>query len=308
MAPGSAENDAAITSIVNVDPLLCNVDTINPVVTLKNNGSAILFNVIIEYGIDGGASGIIPWEGLLAPLQTANVQLPPIPVTAGEQALVVRTMLPNAQPDEVPQNDADTLAFIANLPGTDVQLLLTPDIHGADITWTLSNASGIVLYQGGPYPDGGTGTITRNFCLGDGCYSFTITDAFGDGICCADGEGSYVITSGFGEHVVSDGQYGAGEVREFCLEGVGVPAMSSSMVLSAWPNPTSGPVNVAIPAGKPDVSWRLVDMGGRLLRQGIHPDGSPVLHLDVSDLAPAIYVLHAMDTRDRMSVRIQVQP
>jgi len=308
MAPGSAENDAAITSIVNVEPLLCNEDTIEPVVTLKNNGSSILFNVIIEFGIPGGASGIIPWEGLLAPLQTANVQLPPIPISAGEQSIVVRTMLPNAQPDEVPQNDADTLAFIANLPGTEVQLQLTPDIHGQDITWALSNASGLVLYQGGPYPDGSTGTITRDFCLGDGCYSFTIMDAFGDGICCADGEGGYVITSAFGEHVASDGQYGAGEVREFCLEGVGVSEKSGVMLLGAWPNPTSGPVNVAMPAGKKDVSWRLVDMGGRLLRQGIHPQGIPLLQLDVSDLAPAIYILHAVDTRDRMSVRIQVQP
>ena len=310
--PGQAgplvQNDASITSIVNVAPQLCNVDTIKPVVTLKNNGSSILFNVIIEYELLGAAAGNLPWEGTLAPLQTANVQLPGIPVAAGEQTLVVRTSQPNAQPDELPANDADTLQFIANLPGTEVRLLLTPDNFGEDITWALYNASGVLLAQGGPYPNGNTATIERSFCLGDGCYTFEIMDEFSDGICCAEGDGQYVITSAFGEHVVSDGQYGAGEVREFCLEGVGLAEQALASVLRAWPAPARDVVNIDWPASGKAVPWRLTDAGGRLVRSGLRPPGSGVLQLGLHNMSPGTYVFLAGDGHTRHWARIMVQP
>lgn len=310
--PGQAgavvANDAAITSIVNVDAQLCNVDTIRPVVTLKNNGTSILSNVVIEYTVLGGAGGSLPWEGLLAPLQTANVVMPPIPITAGEQTLVVRTTLPNAQPDEMPGNDADTLQFIANLPGTPVSLLLTPDNYGEDISWALYNASGMLLQQGGPYPNGSTATIEALFCLGDGCYTFEITDVFGDGICCAEGNGQYVITSAFGDHVVSDGQYGAGEVREFCLEGVGMVEAPGMPAIRAWPAPARDMVNIAWPSSASAVPWRLTDASGRLVLAGLRPGTTGALQIALHTLVPGIYVFHADDPRARLGARILVQP
>lgn len=300
------QHNAAITSIVNVAPLLCNVDTIAPIVTLKNNGAAVLQTVTIAYEVLGGATGSLPWEGFLAPLQTANVQLPPIPVTAGEQTLVVSTTLPNGQADGGPLDDSDTLAFIANLPGTEVTLLLTPDAYGEDISWTLHTESGVLLYQGGPYANGSTATIARTFCLGDGCYTFAINDVFGDGICCAEGDGHYVITSGFGDLVVSNGQYGSGEVRTFCLEGVGMAEAPVDMAVRAWPNPANTHVTVACPSGTRD--WTLMDVCGRPVRTGRRaPVASPLL-LDVSDLAPGHYLLHLQQANaPSVAVRLLVQ-
>lgn len=300
------QHNAAITSIVNVDRLLCNVDTISPIVTLKNNGAAVLQTVTIDHEVLGGTTGSLLWEGFLAPLQTANVQLPPIPITGGEQTLVVSTSLPNGQADGGPQDDSDTLDFIANLPGTAVDLLLTPDAYGEDITWALYNQSGILLYQGGPYANGSTATIERSFCLGDGCYTFEINDVFGDGICCSEGDGHYVITSGFGDLVVSNGQYGQGEVRTFCLDGVGMAEASADITVQAWPNPANEQVMVNWPAGATE--WSLLDVCGRPVRSGSRAPVPALLRLDVSDLAAGHYLLNLRQRNaPTTSVRVLVQ-
>ena len=58
--------------------------------------------------------------------------------------------------------------------------------------------------------------------LADGNYTFTINDAYGDGICCGYGNGSYSLTSG-GTVYASGGSFGSSESTNFCVEGSGGP-------------------------------------------------------------------------------------
>ncbi|NNK80647.1 MAG: hypothetical protein HKO93_04040, partial [Flavobacteriales bacterium] len=71
----------------------------------------------------------------------------------------------------------------------EVTVLLTTDNFGSETTWQLLDSEGGEIFFGGPY-DSNIDT-SEVFCLPDGCYEFTIFDAFGDGICCGFGEGSY---------------------------------------------------------------------------------------------------------------------
>ena len=59
--------------------------------------------------------------------------------------------------------------------------------------------------------------FTYNYCLEDGCYTFTISDTFGDGICCGWGQGYYNVYVG-GSLVASGGNYGNSDSYTFCLE------------------------------------------------------------------------------------------
>ena len=59
--------------------------------------------------------------------------------------------------------------------------------------------------------------FTYNYCLEDGCYTFTITDTFGDGICYGYGQGYYNIYVG-GTLVATGGGYNYSESYTFCLE------------------------------------------------------------------------------------------
>ena len=293
-------NNAAITSIANVAVNICNEPLIHPVVTLKNNGVGYLETVTISYGFDGGPVYDTLWTGELAPLQTANVTLLPIPVINGPQTLTAWTSLPNSVPDGNPVDDAFSLELVINSPGEPVTLNLVPDNFGTDITWELANDQGTVLYNGGPYANNSTTPVIREYCLGSGCYTITIADVFGDGICCSSGNGHYGITSAFGTHVESNGQYGFGETRTFCLEGVGLPEATSSL-LSVYPNPTNGTLNIILPGmTKEGSTWQLHDLSGRLLDTGRMASGSVRTSVDLGRVADGSYLLHVFTGGERL--------
>jgi len=73
-----------------------------------------------------------------------------------------------------------------------VSLYLVLDCYGEEISWELVNDNGIVISQvsEGTYPGGSTGdtmeeggsTQQQEICLSAGCYTFTITDSYGDGV------------------------------------------------------------------------------------------------------------------------------
>ena len=105
--------------------------------------------------------------------------------------------------------------------GTEVTLSITLDNYPEETSWTITNDAGATVATGGTYgafPDGST--ITEDICLADDCYTFTINDAYGDGICCAYGSGSYTLSNG-GTVLASGGSFGSSEATDFCIGGPG---------------------------------------------------------------------------------------
>ena len=104
-------------------------------------------------------------------------------------------------------------------------LNLTFDILGNHTTWDFVNESGQVVAAGGPYGFGSPGaTATENICLGDGCYTFTIYDAGGNGMCCTYGQGGYILSNDeTGQVIASGGAFGASEATTLCLGDVVPP-------------------------------------------------------------------------------------
>jgi subtilisin family serine protease len=105
--------------------------------------------------------------------------------------------------------------------GTEVTLTITLDNYPEETSWVITNDAGATVATGGTYgsfPDGST--ISEDICLADDCYTFTINDAFGDGICCAYGSGSYSLTDG-GTVLASGGSFGSSEATNFCIAGGG---------------------------------------------------------------------------------------
>ncbi|MGH1437321.1 MAG: zinc metalloprotease, partial [Lewinella sp.] len=114
-------------------------------------------------------------------------------------------------------------------PCTDVIVSITLDNYPEETSWTITNSGGSVVASGGTYgsqADGSTVTITN--CLPDGCYDFTINDAYGDGICCSYGNGSYSVTTG-GSTVASGGSFGSSETTNFCVGGGPAPTCTDGI-------------------------------------------------------------------------------
>lgn len=308
-APLGPGLDAAVTSIQNVPELLCDDDRITPRATLKNNSPEVVTSMAVTYGVAGEPQYIYDWSGSLQPGQTVNVDLPMITVPVGEHVLTVVVSAPNGQPDPVPENDAWTYPFVVNTPGDEVVFALTLDNYGTDITWMLESAAGTMLYEGGPYEDLDEGEVIEvPFCLTTACYVFTINDAFGNGICCDEGEGSYVI---YGPDSLvlaeSDGQYGAQNVNNFCVEVVGVRERSNAGSLLLLPNPSVGPVTLRLSDITGMAHWQLLDASGRTMQQGNIPVGMQEHHMDLSALAPGIYMMHVVHAGGRLAQPLLLQ-
>jgi len=107
-----------------------------------------------------------------------------------------------------------------NCVDSDITITLNFDNYPEETSWTLTSG-GSTVASGGTYGSQADGsTLTINETLADGSYTFTLNDAYGDGICCGYGNGSYLVASG-STVIASGGSFGASESTDFCVEGSG---------------------------------------------------------------------------------------
>ena len=110
-----------------------------------------------------------------------------------------------------------------------VNVSITFDNYPEETAWTLTNSNNQTVASGSystANPDGST--ISEDLCLPDGCYTFTITDAYGDGICCSYGNGSYSVTDASGS-LASGGSFASSEATNFCLGGAPAPTCTDGI-------------------------------------------------------------------------------
>jgi len=130
----------------------------------------------------------------------------------------------------------------------DVSIDITFDNYSEETSWQITNASGAVVASGGIYGAGQT-SVSESACLVDGCYDFTISDVYGDGICCSYGSGSYSVTGG-GSTLASGGSFTSSETTNFCFSapppascgtptGLGTTALTETDGTLTW-NAVSG--------------------------------------------------------------------
>ncbi len=76
-----------------------------------------------------------------------------------------------------------------------IQIVIETDDYPEETTWQLTdNSNNQVVASGGPYLTTGPQDPVIVCCSETKCYTFTIYDAYGDGICCSYGDGSYTLT------------------------------------------------------------------------------------------------------------------
>ena len=104
--------------------------------------------------------------------------------------------------------------------GSVITFVLLTDNYPAETTWNITDASGSIVLEGGPY-DGSQTTYTSTVCLGPGCYTLTVNDSYGDGLQHNGVIGDYTLTNESGTvlaEMIEGGDFGSQAVHEFCLE------------------------------------------------------------------------------------------
>ena len=205
--------DAALNAVNSPAGFTCATE-VDASVVLFNNGGNTLTSATITYSVDGGADMTYTWSGSLEFGESESVSLGSLTPGDGDHTFAASVSAPNGGVDEDTSNDAASSEFSLDSQGVDVELTLTLDNYPGETTWVLTDADGATIWSGGPY--GASGTVVESTCVGDGCYTLTLNDSFGDGMCCAYGNGGYEFSQD-GVVLASGGDFGDSESTEVCV-------------------------------------------------------------------------------------------
>ncbi len=184
-----------------------------------NYGAAAMGSLTLEARVNGGA-----WASVWSvsgnqgnSWQTADVDLASYAGASMELRFVGTTG--TTWQGDMAIDDISLSTSGSTGPGcTDVTVTITFDNYPEETAWSITDASGNTVASGGTYASAADGsTFTETNCLDDGCYTFNITDVYGDGICCSYGNGSYSVTDASGNTLASGGTFGASEATNFCV-------------------------------------------------------------------------------------------
>ena len=160
-------------------------NTISPVVILKNKGGENLLSLDFEYSVDGETPSTYNWTGNLAFNERKEITLSAYTFTQDyntQKTLIITCSNPNGETDENPSNDEiSTLFTQTSYASTQLFLELKTDDFGEDTSWELINSTGTIIASGDGYANATTYYETIEIASSD-CYTFTVYDAYGDGI------------------------------------------------------------------------------------------------------------------------------
>jgi lysyl endopeptidase len=298
--------DAGLQSVDGLDGPFCNQTSFSPEVNMRNYGSVNITSATITYNVDGGSNSTYNWSGTLTPGNFTNVILPNITIsTDGAHSFNATVTSPNGQLDSNNVNNTITQNFDVTLGGEDVSLDLTTDCWGSETSWTLESGSTTIL-SGGGYSDGQPTLHNEALCLPAGCYTFTIEDAYGDGLegsayqsCGVDGD--YVILGPTGDTLVAmtDAAFGTSSTHNFCVTATATtinPTAPLTHQLNIFPNPTQGQFSIELSLNKEvDVQFEVYNNIGQLIDQ-YQANGSTAYFYDVNlrDASAGMYYVRIM--------------
>ena len=172
------------------------------------------------------------------------------------------------------------------------------DDHCQETSWELNAASGLTLYQGGPYdcdPNGGGNqantTIKYTFYLfAYECYEFILNDAGGNGL----NHGTWELTDYNGNQIVQGSvNFGNQSIQSFFIENdiSNKEEIESSMeefnTDYPYPNPVHENGTIYIPTYVNDLKLKLFDFSGKLLLE----KETALQNLELKGLKNGIYFI-----------------
>lgn len=234
---------------------------------VRNIGQDTIKSMVIDTRVFG-ISNITNWQGEIATFQ--NVEIPNLPVLELQNEIENEVDVLIRSINGVPTDLREIRTFTKASPGRDgLTLHLKLDNYGTETTWNIKNSSGTIVKSGGPYTNAQTDrlkVIDLTVSESD-CYTFTINDQDGDGINSGYGVGGYFIVDGQGDTlVVSDGKFGAGEVKKIGYgDYIGLEEVSQNHVsMTIYPNPVKDNATLDINLAQNSVATiKVVDLMGR---------------------------------------------
>lgn len=156
--------------------------SITPKLKIQNYGSATLTTLNIISKVDGVVKNTYPWTGSLAKYSLATVTLPTITgISDGAHTFTYELSAPNAGTDQDLSNNTQNSSFSMLASGTTITVKITPDSYPGEVSWDIKEQGTSTIIASGALTAGGL--YTKSVCTDPTkCYTFTIYDAYGDGM------------------------------------------------------------------------------------------------------------------------------
>ena len=237
-ASASGTNNGGLLSY-NGETASCSA--IDVVVTLQNLGSANLTAATIEV-MDGGSSvASVNWTGNLATYGVEQVTVGQVTPSAATNYTIEIT---SADDDASDNSISQTLSPATAASSLDVSVQIETDAYGSETTWELRDASNALVASGGPYNDlsaAGTTVQTPVSVLLNSpadCHTFTVFDAYGDGMDSGYGAGNFALKDAAGNTLLSGAEFADEDGGKF-LSGTTPSAIEENAIngLGVYPNP-----------------------------------------------------------------------
>lgn len=311
------EFNAALQGISGTPSSLCpGEQTLSPTVKLFNGGSGVLTSADIVYSVNGGTPQTYNWTGSLDSLTYEYVALDPISFTASdvnETEISVAVENPNGETDGLTDDNTSELSVeVAPNSQSNVEVEIKTDAYGDETYWQIRDGDGSVIAEGGnpnvgldnvgtgafpppfsslSYANNSTNTHEVGIPAGTYCFTFHITDFFGDGLL---GTGGYTVRDSDGDIMFSDTENFAVE-SEKDFSGTGFVGLNESELadaLTVGPNPVNDILSVGLSLiDESNVTIDIHDAIGKVVyseNKG-NISGSSITQIDLSDFSAGIY-------------------
>jgi len=295
-------NDARIENILRPNDQTefgrKNPSCFNPVVIIRNTGSANLTAANIDLRINGGSAFSFSWSGNLPFMAQTNVSIP-VPATFWASANLPNNIMTatitgvNNGTDQYIHNNVyhSNFAMPDTLPST-FRLIIKTNLRPQENRITIVNSQGTVAFTRNTFP---TNSTTGNVInLVDGCYQLRLYDNGDDGL------SFFANNAGNGYFRIEDTNFGVlknfnpdfGDGVEYYFTIDNSSTSLEEQVLhpfSLYPNPANDQLNISYQGTR--YSWILRNSMGQIVkrRDGMNTYSTETLNLN--DLSKGIYYL-----------------
>lgn len=273
-----------------------------PMVKVRNNGSENIKSIEFSFGPKGGTRNTYTWNGDLKPYEYAEITMGTninFSVATPTNAFEMEIVKVNGKTDEVNFNNLMKTTYDATpvLPNQFVVWLRTNN-RANENTYTITDHYGNVVYKKENMVNATLYQDTID--LINGCYTFKITDAGGDGIGFwanpNAGNGQlYFRRLGNGQLIKNFGtDWGTSIVESFTTGyTLGVPEVVTTNNITLFPNPTKGEFWLDINLGQsPTATVQVMDYNGRvILNETVTQDQFYAHRIDMAGFANGVYIL-----------------
>jgi hypothetical protein len=303
--PNHFDTDAEIYGIISPNNYQY-YSRINPIcygpsIILRNNGSSALQTVTVNYGVSGGSAETYVWNGSILPhcLDTINLPVPGDIFWIGDEDHIFTATIrdPNGITDQYPDNDSFSASFIMpDLIDIPVVMLMRTNNQSYRYSLEVRDIGGNILFRRDTFDNN---TIYQDTLdLPFGCYTIELTDIEDMGLSYwaypEQGSGYFRLLDLDGNILKKfNSEFGRTIYYTFHVgEGFYIREPGYDELISIYPNPTSGVVNIDIRALQGNVSVKICNMQGSIVKQTEENVlNSRTMVFDLSDCADGFYLI-----------------